>query len=663
MTILIAAAAVLAGAPAAIAGTYTWNQPGTFTKSGSGANPDSDAYGAKPWSYLENNGGSTTALPTFSSSIDGGLVGWTDLSNADDVIATTPGSAPVTSGPDTFTSGNLAMSAGGGDAVFLAWTSPFSTSVSNVTISGAIATAESGDLCLGGLYSWKLMQGTTTLASGGGPGTISATVPSLPAGGAIYLEVTNSGSFFYDVNCATAEANLTLSTAVSATPSVTMSAPSNGAVYADPQQPTFSGSASAGFGISPAITVHVYHYTGAAPGGTPVATLSTNAKTSGGTTTWSVAPSPPLPDGTYVAVAQQSDMSNPIDTGFSSQNPEFTIETPSGSTGGTGATGTTGTVTPPAGVVLTLNPFTPTTLTTGQPTFTGSGGTASAGAAVNVLVYSGTTTTGSPVKLYTGTVSSTGSFSITPTSALADGVYTAVASENTAGGTVFSGNVSFLIKANAPAVTIIAPLGGSTLGRQPLFYGQAGNEAGDSGTVTLALYSGAAATGTPFATQTTTRIASGWIMQWPAQLPLGLYTLVAQQTDVAGHTTTTAGRTFLVVPNPPVIGSQMSIAQNGVASVPIYCAAKVNSLCIGVVYMTTVNKVKVGKKRERLTLIQEPVSFYGLTTLVARGRTTAAVRTAFKHTRHVAVKVTAKLALNGGGVQVFTRSGTASIAH
>ena len=238
-----------------------------------------------------------------------------------------------------------------------------------------------------------------------------------------------------------------------------------------------------------------------------------------------------------------------------------------------------------------------------------------------------------------------------------------MASENTAGGAAFSGNITFLIKVNPPAVTLVAPANGSTLGRQPLFYGQAGNENGDSSTVTLALYSGAKASGAPYATQTTTRIAAGWIMQWPTSLPLGLYTLVARQTDLAGHTTTTSPRTFLVVPNPPVIGTQMAITQSGAASVPIYCSAKVNSLCIGVVDMTTVNKVSVGKKKERLTLIQEPVSFYGLTSLVARGRASAAARTAFRHSRSVEVKVTAKLSINGGGAQVITRIARASIAH
>ena len=48
-----------------------------------------DGYGGRPWSYLENNGAATKALPTFSSSVDGALVGWTDPSVPNDFIATT----------------------------------------------------------------------------------------------------------------------------------------------------------------------------------------------------------------------------------------------------------------------------------------------------------------------------------------------------------------------------------------------------------------------------------------------------------------------------------------------------------------------------------------------------------------------------------------------
>ena len=46
---------------------------------------------------------------------------------------------------------------------------------------------------------------------------------------------------------------------------LTLNGISNGAIYADPQQPTFSGTASSGFGISPTVTVRVYNDAGAGP--------------------------------------------------------------------------------------------------------------------------------------------------------------------------------------------------------------------------------------------------------------------------------------------------------------------------------------------------------------------------------------------------------------
>jgi hypothetical protein len=146
-------------------------------------------------------------------------------------------------------------------------------------------------------------------------------------------------------------------------------------------------------------------------------------------------------------------------------------------------------------------------------------------------------------------------------------------------------------------------------------------------------------------------------------LRLGLYTVLARQSDVAGHVTTTPSARFIVVPNPPVIGTP-TISQNGAASVPIYCSAKVNTLCVGSVTMVTTGKVSVGRhKRERLKLISKSLSAYGTTTLVVRGRSLASARTAFKHSRSVTVKVTVRMSIGGGASQTFTHTGRASIAH
>ena len=661
MTILIAGVMALAGAPAAVAGTYTWNQPGTFNIANP-SNPDHDGYGAAPWSYAENPGGTAERLPSFESGIEGGLSGWTDPSNPNNVIAVPP-SGTVSNNGDTFNSGQLAMGAASGQGVFLVWTSPFSTAQS-VTFSGAVSGADSG-LCLSN-YTWALVQGATVLQSASSAGGISVTT-TVPAGGSVYLEVANGG-LLYTQACTTAEVTLGAAVSVSSAPTVKVATPSNGAIYAQPQQPTFSGTASSGFGISPKISVSVYNYTGGPPSGTPVEKLTATATTSNGATTWSVAPNPALPNGTYTVVAQQSDESSPADTGTSTQNPEFTIETPSGTSGSTGTSGTTGTsgsggVTPPAGITVTLNAFSGP-VTTGTPTFTGSSGAASAGAAVNVLVYAGTTTTSSPVKLLAGTVAANGSFSITPSDALSDGVYTALASENTTGGAAFSASITFLIKANPPALKLLDPINGTSSGPRPVFYGTAGNEAGDSATITLTLYSGPNATGAPIGSQTVTRSNGAFIEQWPAKLKLGLYTVVATQTDVAGHTTTTPAAKFIVVPNPPVIGGDMSITQNGVSSVPIYCPGLVNQSCVGNVSMVTVGKLSVGHgQRKRLTLISKALSMDGTTTLVLRGKASGAERSALRHVHSVAVKVTVTMSIGSGAAKTYTRTARAGVAH
>jgi hypothetical protein len=224
--------------------------------------------------------------------------------------------------------------------------------------------------------------------------------------------------------------------------------------------------------------------------------------------------------------------------------------------------------------------------------------------------------------------------------------------------------MTFLVKVNPPALQLIGPINGTTSGRKPVFYGTAGNAAGDSTTVSVLLFNGTSVTGKPVATQTVTRAGAAWLEQWLTALPLGLYTVLARQTDVVGHVTTTPAVKFIVVPNPPVIGNELAIAQNGVSSVPIYCSAKVNALCVGTVTMSTVNKLSVGHhKQERLTLISEPLSIYGTTTFVSRGHGTREERAALRRVRSVAVQVTVKMSIGGGPTHTFTRVGRASVAH
>ena len=103
---------------AALAGTYSWDLPANFTATSPGANPDHDAYGAAPWSYLEG----PAALPAHGSQPQPGQVhpaatvrdrdprrprGLERFRRA--LVATNPSSTTLTDGTDTFPAGQLAI--------------------------------------------------------------------------------------------------------------------------------------------------------------------------------------------------------------------------------------------------------------------------------------------------------------------------------------------------------------------------------------------------------------------------------------------------------------------------------------------------------------------------------------------------------------------------
>jgi hypothetical protein len=104
-----------------------------------------------------------------------------------------------------------------------------------------------------------------------------------------------------------------------------------------------------------------------------------------------------------------------------------------------------------------------------------------------------------------------------------------------------------------PVVTLSTPPNGSsTLDTRPHFAGVAEVTAADSETVTVKIFAGSTATGTPVQTLTTTRFTSGtWSVDASAPLALGTYTVQAQQADVSGNVGTSAPSTFEVVASFP----------------------------------------------------------------------------------------------------------------
>jgi hypothetical protein len=98
----------------------------------------------------------------------------------------------------------------------------------------------------------------------------------------------------------------------------------------------------------------------------------------------------------------------------------------------------------------------------------------------------------------------------------------------------------------APVVTLVSPADGAlTNDGTPDLSGAAGNASGDSSTVTVRIYAGSSATGSPVQTLTPTRSAASWSTT-AATLASGTYTAQASQSDASGNTGTSAPHSFTV---------------------------------------------------------------------------------------------------------------------
>ncbi len=246
---------------------------------------------------------------------------------------------------------------------------------------------------------------------------------------------------------------------------------------------------------------------------------------------WSAMPAA-LPDGTYTARAQQDDSF--LNSGFSAPV-TFTIDTVAPAP----------TITVPA-AGATVGP---------TPVISGAAGNATGDATtLSVNVYAGATATGAPVRTLTATRTGA-TWSVTTTPALAGGTYTARATQtDDVGHSGLSNARTFIVDATAPAPTILQPTAGQWLtNTTPTVSGRAGTAAGDSTTVTVKLYAGAAATGAPVRTLTTTRAGNAWTLSVTPSLPDGQYTAQAIQSDAVGNVGTSAARTFNIDTTTPAV--------------------------------------------------------------------------------------------------------------
>jgi Bacterial Ig-like domain/PKD domain len=254
--------------------------------------------------------------------------------------------------------------------------------------------------------------------------------------------------------------------------------------------------------------------------------------------TWTASPvAPHLPDGIYTAQASQSD-----EAGNVGRSPAVTF--------------TVDTTSPVVSIASVSSPTNDST-----PTLTGGAGTAVGDdSTVAVAVYEGASVSGSPVRTVVGVVSGS-TWTASPVAPhLPDGIYTAQASQSDeAGNTGESGAVTFTVDTTPPAVAVTAPSIGAVLNySRPTISGLAGQASGDEQSVTLKLYAGPTASGSPVQKLETTPGGGAWTTAGAVSaLANGIYTVLAEQSDAAGNTGTSTA-TFTITTSTPVVTLEAS---------------------------------------------------------------------------------------------------------
>ncbi|MFL5828489.1 MAG: Ig-like domain-containing protein [Solirubrobacteraceae bacterium] len=417
IAVLTAIASVALLVPSvALAGTYTWDLASDFSSTLS-ANPDKDNYSGLPWFYEEGNGARLPTFDTFSTGIDNGLAGWHDSGNQP-LVGINPAGSPISNGSATFPARQIVLQPSSSKPAVVTWTSPMSGAV---VVTGSVVQDDAGHtlpLPCGDNTTWNVTNGTDTLASGNTPAPGSPTNFSNPAtvrvGSRISLSV--SLGLLGSPACDSTGVTFTI-TAASTTPTVTLTSPANGTVNSG-GEPTLSGSATTGFGVSDMVNVKIY--AGSSATGTPVQTINAHAGT-----TYSGRPNPALIDGTYTAQAEQSDLAGDVGRSATtifrvkSNAPRLTISQPT------------------AGAHLTDT----------QPTFVGTAGTAQGDSShVSLTLFSGGTAQGSSLGAAQAGVNG-GRWSLRWPQRLKFGVYTMRVSQNDDSGHTAVVNRSFVIGA------------------------------------------------------------------------------------------------------------------------------------------------------------------------------------------------------------------------
>lgn len=191
----------------------------------------------------------------------------------------------------------------------------------------------------------------------------------------------------------------------------------------------------------------------------------------------------------------------------------------------------------------------------GRPTFSGHAGTDTGDSqSVTVTLHpSG----GGADQILTTNRDSGGAWTVTPSSPLpADPNYSVTAGQSdNAGNTAATSPVALDVDPAAPAVTLDQPANGLiTSNAAPVISGTAGNKAKDQSEVTVLIYAGTSASGTPVRTLHATRSGSSYSVAVGAALPDGTYSVVASQSDNGLGVGTTPRNSFTVDTRPPTVG-------------------------------------------------------------------------------------------------------------
>jgi hypothetical protein len=132
-------------------------------------------------------------------------------------------------------------------------------------------------------------------------------------------------------------------------------------------------------------------------------------------------------------------------------------------------------------------------------------------------------------------------------SGLTDGSHTfQVKATDQAGNVGLVASYPWTVDTRLPTITLTSPANGDARAEWPTFRGGAGTAAGDSSTVTVNLYSGAAPNGSPLQTLTASAGSGPYSVIAASPLNPGTYTAQAQQADTAGNVGLSSANTFTV---------------------------------------------------------------------------------------------------------------------